>query len=31
MKMNTTALSFAESRWKHVVRTFSSFSPLQKL
>lgn len=31
MKINTTAWSFAESLWKQVVTTFSSFSPLQKL
>jgi len=29
MKMNTTISSFAESRWKQVVKTSSSFAPLQ--
>ena len=31
MKTKTTAWSLAESLWKHVVKTFSSFSPVQKL
>lgn len=31
MNTSTTTWSFVESLWKHVVKTFSSFSPLQKL